>query len=356
MAWYDISWSNRLKLTIQSSQVSGDLTDFPVSFDLADIGGTHGFWSAVRSDGGDIRITKADETTEVAREIVDIDTSAKTGSIMFKGAGTISSTVDTDFYVYYGNATATDYAASATYGSENVWDSDTLGVWHLDEANVEDVSDSTANGVNEMDPATSSATSTTGKMGNCFDFNGSSNLIVFETGVATYLCPTDSLQFECYFNADSLSNQVILYCRGDSTNKGYGFWLWNGQLRAQIGSNGWSNLTYPTSSLSTSTWYHVCANWDGSTYRLFLDGTQVDSGAYTGSQLYFGSQMLFGKRNTGDWFNGRIDEVRVHGTARSSDWVSATSSNQSSPSTFYSVGAEEDAPQASFTPKIEIIW
>lgn len=347
MAWYNPSWPKRFKLTIASSQVPGDLTDFPVFFDLADIGGSHGFWSAVKSDGGDIRITKADETTEVAREIVDIDTVAKTGSLMFKGAGTISSTVDTDFYVYYGNSGASDYAPSATYGAENVWDSNTLGVWHLDEANAEDVRDSGPNGVHEhddvpTDTTISTATSVAGKIGTCFDFNGSSNLIAFEDGVLANLAPTSSMQFELWFNADAFNDCGILSVLQDSTVRGYGFWFWSGQLRAQIGSNGWSNLTYPTSSLSTNTWYHICANWDGSTYRLYLDGTQVDSGPYGGSQLYFGTQMLFGKRELPNWYNGRIDEVRIHAVARSADWIAATSNNQNSPSTFYSVAAEEE--------------
>ena len=47
-------------------------------------------------------------------------------------------------------------------------------------------------------------------------------------------------------------------------------------------------------------------------------------------------------------FNGLIDEVRLSSTARSSDWILTSYNNQSSPSSFYNVGAEE-------IPEVEII-
>ena len=40
-------------------------------------------------------------------------------------------------------------------------------------------------------------------------------------------------------------------------------------------------------------------------------------------------------------FGGIIDEVRISNTARSSDWIATEYNNQSSPSTFYTVGSEE---------------
>jgi hypothetical protein len=40
------------------------------------------------------------------------------------------------------------------------------------------------------------------------------------------------------------------------------------------------------------------------------------------------------------YFNGALDEVRISNSARSGGWIAAEYNNQSSPSTFYSVGAE----------------
>jgi len=356
MAWYDSDWQYRAKITVQSSKVTATQSNFPVLIDLVDFGSGHGIWGNVLSTGADIRITRADGETLCAREIVAINKGSKTGEIHFK-ANSLSSSSNTDFYIYYGNSGATEPTASSTYGKYNVWDSNFKGVYHMQEA-AESIVSSTSQQVNEYDPASSSGTSVAGIIGggNAIDFNGSSNNIVFETGVTTHLSPTGALQFELWFNADAKGSDVLLYCRGDSTTKGYGFWFWNSNLRAQIGSSGWSNLTYPLSSISLNTDYHVVGNWDGSTYRLYVNGSQVDSGAYTGSQTYSGTQMHIGTRANADDFDGTIDEVRIHDVARSASWIATQYNNQSSPSTFYTIGAEEeDTPAApSFIPKVSI--
>ena len=357
MGWYDGDWTYRAKITSQNGKVTGTQSNFPVYVSLAEFGTGHGIWSNVDSAGADIRITQSDGETLVPREIVAIDTTAKTGEVHFE-ANSLSSSSDTDFYVYYGNGSATEPSASDANGKYNVWDANFMGVYHLEEA-AESVVSSTSQQVNEYDPSASTATSVTGILdgGKALDFNGSTNTIIFQTGVDTYLSPTSALQFELWFNADAKGSDVLLYCRGDSTTKGYGFWFWNSNLRAQIGSSGWSNLTYALSSISLNTDYHIVGNWDGSTYRLYVNGSQVDSGAYSGSQTYSSSQMTIGTRASGDDFDGHIDELRIHDTARSASWIATQYNNQSDPATFWVIGAEEeDTPAgATFIPKMQII-
>lgn len=82
MAWYNASWTYRVSVTVQSSQVDADLTDFPVYVDLSDL--PAGFHTNVKSDGGDIRVTKSDGTTEVAREVVFYNATDDTGELRRK--------------------------------------------------------------------------------------------------------------------------------------------------------------------------------------------------------------------------------------------------------------------------------
>ena len=50
--------------------------------------------------------------------------------------------------------------------------------------------------------------------------------------------------------------------------------------------------------------------------------------------------MAIGTRGDGNrWYGGSLDEVRISNTNRSVDWFFTGYNNQSSPSTFYSVGA-----------------
>jgi hypothetical protein len=354
MAWFDPSWSYRALLTVDNTKVGGDLTDFPVYLDLSQAGSSHGLWTSVKSDGGDIRITKSDGTTEVARELVVIDTTGKTGEVHFKADGTLSGSSDTDYYIYYGNAAASDHAESATYGQHNVWDSSHKAVWHLQEATAESIKDSTSNSVDEG-TATSTATDVDGKVERGFDFNGSSNGVVFDgTSASTALKQTGDLQFELWFNADTIGQDVLWANFVNSTNVGTGFWFWNSNFRAQIGSSGWTNLTYATTNFSTGTWYYVVGNWDGSNYKLYVDGVERDTGAYTGSQTYSGTQSILGNRAGGDDFDGQMDEIRFHSTARSANWISTTYNMINAPATFITWGAEEeDTP--SFIPRSSII-
>ncbi|HLN18804.1 MAG TPA: hypothetical protein VK255_01375, partial [Patescibacteria group bacterium] len=76
-AWYNASWGYRVKVTVNAAQVPSTQTNFPVYVNLANL--PAGFFSHVRSDGGDIRITKSDGTTELPREVVSINVGSTAG-------------------------------------------------------------------------------------------------------------------------------------------------------------------------------------------------------------------------------------------------------------------------------------
>src|SRR5262249_34265357 len=73
---------------------------------------------------------------------------------------------------------------------------------------------------------------------------------------------------------------------------------------------------YGTATLALNTWSHLAATYDGSTLRLYVNGTQVGSLAQTGamtpsaSPLTIGGDPIFGQ-----YFQGMIDEVRVYSVA-----------------------------------------
>ena len=68
--WFDDAWQYRVPITISASNVSSDLTDFPVYVDLSTLPSS--FFSQVQTDGDDIRVTTADEVSEVPFELVSI--------------------------------------------------------------------------------------------------------------------------------------------------------------------------------------------------------------------------------------------------------------------------------------------
>jgi hypothetical protein len=73
---------------------------------------------------------------------------------------------------------------------------------------------------------------------------------------------------------------------------------------------------FGSSALALNTWTHLAATYDGSTLRLFVNGVQVGSKAQTGSLLTSANPLQIGGDTFyGQYFAGRIDEVRVYNTA-----------------------------------------
>ena len=62
--------------------------------------------------------------------------------------------------------------------------------------------------------------------------------------------------------------------------------------------------------------YHVVGTYDGTTQRLYVNGTQVASAALTGAITANTTSVYIGSWNgTSEFFQGTIDEVAIYGAA-----------------------------------------
>jgi Concanavalin A-like lectin/glucanases superfamily len=81
------------------------------------------------------------------------------------------------------------------------------------------------------------------------------------------------------------------------------------------GSSGERSVTGPT-ALPLNTWTHLAGAYDGATLRLYVNGTPVASQAATGAIATSVSPLRIGGNAVwGEYFRGRIDEVRVYNRA-----------------------------------------
>lgn len=121
--WYDLSWNYRKKITIDYTKVGGDLNNFPLTISILD----SDLASGAKPNGDDILFTKSNGTTKIPHEIEKYDNS--TGELVAHAKiPNLSSTIDTEIYMYYGNPNASNQEDVA-----GVWDSNYQGVWHLSE-------------------------------------------------------------------------------------------------------------------------------------------------------------------------------------------------------------------------------
>jgi len=355
MGWYNASWGHRIKITVQNTKVDADINNFPIYVDLNDLPAS--FHSNVKSDGGDIRVTKSDGTTEVPREVVFYDSGTDTGALHFKGD--ILNSSDVDFYIYYGNAGASDYATDATYGAENVWDSNYKAVWHLHESSGTQY-DSTQY---DSDFTTVSVTGqgSAGFLGGGNDLEQSSSNYMSEASANANLAITSDLTLSGWINVESLpsTNYECHVIDRDNTGgtRGYHFGPFNdsGTLRIRFNINGgtWiegndSVLSDTGLSLATS-YYIVCTHdADGSPpLTVYVDG--LEDGTQNSSSGSIGDSnvaTVCGPRGE-QYYDGLVGELRISNTPRSATWVSTEYNNQSSPSTFYQVAAAAESPSAS---------
>jgi hypothetical protein len=320
------------KLTIDNTKVAGDLTDFPVYVNLADLPSS--FWDTVANGGGDIRVFKSDGTTELPREVVSCDTSTETGELHFKYTGTLSGSTDTEVQIH-ADGTSADYAVTDTYGRNNVW-TGYKGVWHT-QANS---NDSTSGGFNGTD---SNVSYVTGKIRNGAEFNGTNSQISLgNVGVSGSTARTIS----GWLKTDVVNTSLdAIFTYGAETNRNAC------KLFANVISNGdlylgfFGRDYYTSGLLSTDTWYYFNAVYEGgtlstSTVKIYLNATSrslTQVGVSDGSADTTDSNYAIGydKLVSGRVFDGILDEIRITNVALSANWITTEYNNQNSPSTFY---------------------
>jgi len=341
-AWLDTNYSKRIAVTIDATQVSSTLTDFPVFVRLSDLPAS--FFTTVQADGDDIRASSDDHTTELDVELVAIDTGASTGELHVS-VPSVDSATDTVFYLYYGYGSATAYATP-----ENVFGASGAGymhVYHLSTAaNAEQINSSRSDGNTTLDANNfESGDSVAGKVGNAVIADGSNEYYAApQSEAASYLQPDGSFTLSMWLKADTFASDTYYGNQMNSTTGGISLWIWSSALRAGYGGTAaaWNNITYPTSSMSTGTWYHVVAKSNGSTGRLIVNNVEVDSGSVGSSHSWALYPLYLFRREDGSGYaDGTLDEIRLHDTELSSAWIGAEYVNQNTPTSFYTIGTEE---------------
>lgn len=337
------------EITIDATKVSADLTDYVIYVDLADlVKAGDDVFDTCRTDGGDLRATKTDGTTQLPIEVVAIDTTAKTGKIHIKFDGVLSSSTDTVIRLWY-NGVDTALATTATYGRDAVW-SDYRAVWHL-----EDLVDATGNGYTLTANGSSAATAS-GKVGGGYDLPGGSNdYMTIPDGV--FNSPSE-YTINMWYDPDSTSFSTSLI----TFQNDYAVQLYQ-RANDNIEHEVYSGATHRADSGSISSgggWYKLTGDYDGSDIHIFKDGTLDDTTAASDPVVISVASRIGAHRTgTGSEINGKVDEVRLRNTATSTGWETTEYNNQNAPDTFITAGDEETsgggATDVTTTPSTQVI-
>ncbi|MCX6810473.1 MAG: DUF2341 domain-containing protein [Candidatus Berkelbacteria bacterium] len=325
--WYNSDWKYRTKITIDKTKVVSNQTAFPVL-----VSSTVNDWRTIanggyvaQSTGQDFVFIASDQTTKLPHEIESYTNT--TGNLIVWIKTNVSSSANTDIYLYYGNAGCADQQDKT-----NVWSS-YAGVWHMSEGAGTAVADSTSNVNSGNFTGTGNAWITNAKIGNglSFDTHGQINL----TNSAT-LRPT-SITVSTWLNTSDNFGHIYF----QMADQGYRLHIDDWQKpRSALNSSLGFDWTDRGTAFSTGNWHFVTYVYDGiNTATTYVDGeVNVTDTTHASGSLVYGDTTVH--QISTDW-NGLLDDVRVSSGIRSADWIKTEFNNQNSPATFYSLTATE---------------
>jgi len=252
--------------------------------------------------------------------------------------------VDTDIYLYYGNAAITLPQANAS----GVWNSHYKTVFHQDEVpGASSQLDSTVNGNDAPDTNMAGAQNVVDAViGKGTNFDGINDYqraqsAVLDTGANDWT-------FEAWVKLDTLNvgwSNIIQSADNPAGQRLLFVDSNDGRLYSDTGSQ----IDGPGQGIPLGAWNHVVLVHDqaGDRSKWYINGAWV---ATNSNEHYPSNNGVFwfglGKDGSGA-LDGALDEIRVSDSQRSPEWIKAEYENMTSPSTFYSVGNEENA--ASFS-------
>jgi hypothetical protein len=332
-AWLS-GWSYRKKITIDHTKVDSVLTDFPVLVKLTSL--NFGFSKAL-STGNDIRFTSSDGKTLLKYERERHDSVNQLAEYWVK-IPSVASAADTEFYMYYGKADATDGADPT-----NVWDTNYKGVWHKKDITTSTIADSTVNANNGTKKAANEPIQIDGKIAKGQDYDGIDDQInvgsgasidnIFVVGgtISTWIYPTGW--------GGNTFGRILTKALNTATNNGHSFLISSnnfGVLNSFFFVRGFSTHPgewgAPANSISLNAWHHVVVVYTDGVNNdplLYLNGvlqTATELDIPSGSAQTDADQNMYIGDITGTArrvFDGIIDEVRVSTIARSAAWIKA---------------------------------
>lgn len=340
-------WAHRIKITLDHTKVSTDLTQFPVMLRLSASGGANAadmtrVFDELGANSLKLAVTQDDGLTEQYVEIEKWDEVGEEAILwVSKAAWVISSTVDTVLYLYYDSTHADNSTYVGIIGStpgKAVWDANFIEVFHksngVDNAHIT----GSVTGNSYAKKAADEPIEAAGKIGNAQTYDG--NDYIKHTEANWRSADTSGSIIALFKSGTDVTTSRTLFASGDEAGTGTSFILCG--LRVTSGKlyihqrnfSDTADIIYGDTALNTNTWYLGAITSNGSAYKVYVNTAQetsnVESGVNNGDWLSdtggrdnFSIGALLTLTNL-NLFIGQIDELSVSGAERSLAWIAAT--------------------------------
>jgi glucose/arabinose dehydrogenase len=197
-----------------------------------------------------------------------------------------------------------------------------VGAWGFDEVSGPSTAD--ASGRGNTGTISGAARSSSGRFGGALSFDGVNDWVTVPD--ASSLDLTTGMTLEAWVNPTVNGDWRTVVFKESPGFVAYSLYSsepGNVPITEIVAGGAARNIT-GLAPLPLNTWSHLAATYGGGNLRLYVNGALVRTAAVTGSLAVSTQPLRFGGNGTwGEWFAGRIDEVRVYERALSQAEIQA---------------------------------
>ncbi len=340
MAWYNASWTYRQKITMNATLIDEVFSVLPIAG--SELGAD--FFDDALSDGGDIRFTQADGTTELACYILNHDAGTDTGRYFVDVSAISNISTDVDIYVYYGNAGASMAAATDTYGQYNVFPASVFAFYPLCGASPLNNAAQNAYHLTASGSPTTSTNSPVEGVGS-YLFSGSAQYLYSASTPVTDW----PVAISAWFNSDSVTlSQTIAALADSGQTNNYAVLEAAGATASDpvrwrsYGDGGSERVAATSAGFTADTWLWAQGGYDSNTNKARLSGanTGTNISAPVSADWTHISIAVARRSSLTNYFDGEIALVEYRSTAYSLNQA-ATMYNAWTNASFIAATAQE---------------
>jgi hypothetical protein len=271
-------------------------------------------------------------TSKLSWEYETYSASSGAARIWIGPISSVSHSADTVIYICYDSVNVSTFQGGSRGAA---WSANYAAIYHLPDGSTLNLNDSTAAAVNGTNAG---ATATSAQVDGGASFDGASGYVSLPSAAA----PTGNshLTLQAWINSSDLTNNHWMIGVGvGGSNDQSAFIITFGDGTIKFGA--WGANFFSTHNWLDGTWHHVASVYDGATFKIYVDGALDGTGTYSTLNLGTGSPFLGAYiGGPSNYYNGKLDEVRINTTALTASQITAEYNNQNAPSGFSTIGSE----------------
>lgn len=270
MTWWNWGWRYRKSITIKSSKVADNHSNFPILFSEVDVNLKR---HVTQANAEDVAFFDSDGFTQLDHEIEKWDGSDGT-LVAHVRIPVMDKDNDKKIYIYYGRLVSDDQQ-----NITGVWDDNFKGVWHLKDITPSTVADSTSNNNDGTKTAANEPIEVDGKINDAQDFDGINDYV--NVGALSTADFSSGISISAWVKSSHTSITGIVYQAEDDYGATTGIadgHYWKGRQGIDTSGGLLFNHVYPNTDYGcqtiTITGYQSSAGAVAGTYEVIDEVTE----------------------------------------------------------------------------------